>query len=317
VVRADRPTRRVVESSLRAFGPPKAMAAPGPMNNQHLYDTWRERGYAIVPGLLEPARAERLRALCDLILAQWRVRDPQTGQPGDKPDATVLRHLNHLAYSVNAPERRVAILETAADPAVLAVARTIFGEEPMFRCTSLFFNTSDIDLDGNWHRDAQYMTQTEDEERAMIMNAGDGGSGMQLQIALAPSEDIEVVPGSHLRWDTPEEHAIRKADGGAHNRSNAMPGAERVRQAPGDAVLFNAMCIHRGRYRREPLRRTLMLTYTKASEPWFDFFSDQPWFLEPGYLSGISPEATAFYGRFVAEYRPNWLMSAVRDAADD
>lgn len=287
------------------------------MPNSPLYATWREQGYAVVPGLLGAARAEHLCALCESILAQWRARDPQTGQPGDKPDATVMRHLNHPAYSAGDPNRRIAMLEAAADPAVLDVAREIFGEAPMFRCISLFFNPSGIDLDGNWHRDAQFMTQSDDDERAMILNAGDGGSGMQLQIALAPSEDIEVVPGSHLRWDTPEEYAIRKADGGAHNRSNAMPGAIRVRQAPGDAVLFNAMCIHRGRYRREPLRRTLMLTYTKASEPWFDYFSDQPWFLDPGYLDGLSPDAQAFYGRFIAEYRPNWLMSAARDAADD
>lgn len=79
-----------------------------------------------------------------------------------------------------------------------------------------------------------------------------------MQIALAPSADIEVVPGSHLRWDTPEEYAIRKAAGGANNRSNAMPGAVRVALDPGDAVLFNPMAIHRGRYHANRLRRTLM-----------------------------------------------------------
>jgi ectoine hydroxylase-related dioxygenase (phytanoyl-CoA dioxygenase family) len=276
------------------------------MANQLLYDQWRAHGYAVVPGLIDAAQTSRLHDMCESTLSQWRACDPQTGQPGEKPDATVMRHLNHPAYFADRPERRIAILEAAADPRVLDVARTIFGEDPMFRCTSLFFNPSGVDLDGNWHRDAQFMTRTDDEERAMIAGAGDGGSGMQLQIALVPSEDIEVVPGSHLRWDMPEEYAIRKADGGAHNRSNAMPGAVRVRQGPGDAVLFNAMCIHRGRYRREPLRRTLMLTYTKTSEPWFDFFSDQPWFLQPDYLDGLAPSTRAFYDRFVGQYAPRW-----------
>lgn len=276
------------------------------MANSSLYDQWRELGYVVVPQLISAERAALLCEVCDAIYAQWRSCDPQTGQPGEKPDATVMRHLNHPAYFAQHPEWLPMILEAAADPSVLRVAEVIFTEPPLFRCTSLFFNPSGINLDGNWHRDAQFMTETDDEERAMVLNAGDGGSGMQLQIALVPSDDIEVVPGSHLRWDTPDEYAIRKADAGAHNRSNDMPGAVRVRQGVGDAVLFNAMAIHRGRYHSDMPRRTLMLTYTKTSEPWFDFFSDQPWFLQPGYLDGISASTRAFYERFIAQYEAQW-----------
>jgi len=142
------------------------------------------------------------------------------------------------------------------------------------------------------------------------MKAGDGGSGMQLQIALLPSADIEVVPGSHLRWDTADDYAIRKADGLTHNRSNDMPGATRVFQQPGDAVLVSALMIHRGRYHRQPPRRTLMPTYTKTSEPWFDSFSDQPWFLSAGYRAHLSPQADTFFERFIAQYRSDWLRTA-------
>jgi ectoine hydroxylase-related dioxygenase (phytanoyl-CoA dioxygenase family) len=276
------------------------------MANSSLSEQWRELGYVVVPQLIGAERANALRDMCEAIYAQWRACDPQTGAPGEKPDATVMRHLNHPAYFVERRDGLPIILEAAADPNVLRVAQSILGEPPMFRCISLFFNPSGVHMDGNWHRDAQFMTKTDDEERSMILNAGDGGSGMQLQIALAPSEDIEVVPGSHLRWDTPDEYAIRKADGGAHNRSNAMPGAVRVKQQPGDAVLFNAMMLHRGRYHSDKLRRTLMLTYTKASEPWFDYFSDQPWFLQPGYLDGVSAGARAFYQRFITQYEANW-----------
>jgi hypothetical protein len=273
------------------------------LSEASLREQWQAQGFVVVPGLIKAGRATHLCATCDAILAQWRACDPQTGQPGEQPDATVMRHLNHPAYFASRRTGLIKVLEAAADAHVLDVAQTIFGEAPLFRCTSLFFNPSGIHLDGNWHRDAQFMTQTDDEERTMIANAGDGGSGMQLQIALVASEDIEVVPGSHLRWDTPAEYAIRKADGGRHNRSNAMPGAVRISQQPGDAVIFNAMAIHRGRYYAEVLRRTLMLTYTKTSEPYFDFFSNQPWFLQAGYLDGLSDQARTFYQRFCDQYR--------------
>lgn len=271
-----------------------------------LLGNWRALGYAVAPQLISPARAERLRAICDGILAQWRMRDPQTGTPGDKPDATVMRHLNHPDYFARHPEWFAPLMDVAADECVRDVARAVFGEEPMFRCTSLFFNPSGIELEGNWHRDSQFGAPDDDAERGVIAKAGPDGAGMQLQIALLPSDDIEVVPGSHLRWDSPDEYAIRKADGGTHNRANDMPGAVRVRQTPGDAVLFNAMAIHRGRYYTSVPRRTLMLTYTRASQPHFDYFSDQPWFLNTDYLTGLSAPTRAFFEPFVAQYRDRW-----------
>ena len=267
---------------------------------------WQRDGCVVMPSLIDPARAEQLCVLCDEVLAQWRECDPQTGQPGARPDATVMRHLNHPAYFRGNTADRAALLAAAADPQVLRVVAAIFGEEPMFRCTSLFFNPSGISVDGDWHRDSQFSRRDDAEDWEMLRAAGATGTGMQLQIALLPSEDIEIVPGSHLRWDTPEEYAIRKADGWTHNRSNEMPGALRMRQASGDAVLFNPNAIHRGRYRSEIPRRTLMLTYTKCSEPWSDFFSAQPWFLEPGYLDGLDAHAQHFYGAFVAQYRDDW-----------
>ena len=86
--------------------------------------------------------------------------------------------------------------------------------------------------------------------------------GIQLQIALVETSDVEYVPGSHRRWDTDEEYRIRLADGQANSRSNAMPGAVRVHQRPGDAVAFEALGLHRGRYHTDKRRRTFMLTYT-------------------------------------------------------
>ncbi|MCX6016968.1 MAG: phytanoyl-CoA dioxygenase family protein [Chloroflexi bacterium] len=272
----------------------------------YLLTQWRSDGCVTLPALLDSGRATRIRTLCDHVLAQWSACDPQTGQPGAKPDATVMRHLNHPAYFTQRPAELAELLAVAADPAVLRIVEAVFGEAPMFRCTSLFFNPSGISLDGNWHRDSQFTHRDDAAEWEMLRTAGENGAGMQMQIALLPSDDIEIVPGSHLRWDTPAEYAIRKADDWAHNRSNAMPGAQRMHQNAGDAVLFNPNALHRGRYRSEIPRRTLMLTYTRRSEPCSDFFSAQPWFLEPGYLHGLDAHSQHFYDEFVAQYRADW-----------
>ena len=43
-----------------------------------------------------------------------------------------------------------------------------------------------------------------------------------MHIALVPTRATAVVPGSHLRWDTPEEYRVRHED----KLSYDMPGAQ-------------------------------------------------------------------------------------------
>ena len=268
---------------------------------------WQRDGYIVVPGLLSQARAARLAAIAEPILAQWRGCNPETGEPGGGADATCMRHLNHPGYfDRQSRAGLIELLQAVADPAVLDVCRVILDAEPLFRCTSLFMNPQTHNLDGNWHRDSQFHHPDEEQEKHAIAAGGDLGSSVQLQVALVPSDDVEVVPGSHRRWDTDAEYAIRRADKQKNNRSNSMPGALRVALAAGDAVAFNPLALHRGRYHADRPRRTLMLTYTSAVYPRFDYFSDQPWFDVDGYLEGLDMHSAAFFEDFVHQYGNDW-----------
>lgn len=272
----------------------------------NLREQWENEGYVVLSGVFDKARTARLQTICEAILAQWRTNNPEKNQPGGGPDATVMRHLNHPGYFGEHPAWLGELMDAVADEKVLDVARTILSDEPLFRCTSFFFNPLADGRDGNWHRDSQFSATSDEDEQATIIKLIRSGTSIQMQIPLVPSDDIEYIPGSHVRWDTPEEYQIRRADGGNNNRSNAMPGALRLDLAPGDAALFNPYGIHRGRYHTDRLRRTLMLTYTKASAPHCDYFSNQPWFLAPGYLDDLKPTTRAFFDRFVAQYTPFW-----------
>jgi hypothetical protein len=273
-----------------------------------LSEHWKANGFVVLHDVLDVAQTARLRRICDGVLEQWRRRDPQTGMPSD-PNATVMRHLNHPDYFALGAPGLGDVLELAAHPKLLDLARVLLGEEPMFRCTSYFMNPLQTSLDGEWHRDSQYMTSDESLEKELVLGGGDTGAGVQLQVALVPSDDVEIVAGSHLRYDTPEEYAIRRSEGGRNNRSNHMPGATRVSLRAGDAAAFNSLGVHRGRYHADKLRRTVMLTYTKASRPTSDYFSNQPWFLSPAYRARIPPSTEAFYQRFIATYEDWWRSS--------
>lgn len=276
------------------------------MTDKQLEKQWEEEGYVVVRGLFDPNRTACLRDICLDVLKQWRVCNPEKGEPGGGPESTVMRHLNHPGYFGTGKDGLADLMHAVADEEVLHVVQTILQGKPMFRCTSLFFNPQENSRDGNWHRDTQFRAQSDAEEREAILSRQGFGTSVQLQVALVESDDVEFVPRSHLRWDTDEEYAIRKADDGKHNQSDAMPGALRIALKPGDAVGFNPVGLHRGRYHTHPMRHTLMLTYTRADVPLSDYFSHQPWFLEPGYLDGLRPEARAFFDAFVKQYQDDW-----------
>lgn len=269
-------------------------------------EQWDREGYVFVKQIYEPERVARLLAICNQTLEQWRICNPENGKPGGDENTNCMRHLNHPGYFRDNPVHRPVLLDAIADPSVIGLTRELFGEEPLFRCTSFFFNPSASSQDGNWHRDSQFGTPDDAAEKAVLQDRGVNGSSVQMQIALEASDDVEVVPGSHLRWDTPEEYAIRKADEQRNSRSNEMPGAIRPLLEPGDAILFNPAGLHRGRYHAGRVRRTFMLTFTKTSSPYYDYFSHQPWCLESGYLEGVKQETRAFFDAFIDIYTEAW-----------
>lgn len=263
-------------------------------------------GYAIVRVLWDPDLVARLAKACTRTLAQWRVENPENGKPGGGPDATVMRHLNHPGYFGQHDKERVLMLEAVASPEAVGFAEEILQTEALFRCTSLFFNPQETSLDGNWHRDSQFNCPDVSDEKQMLAERAHPGTSVQMQIALIPSDDVEFVPGSHQRWDTEAEYAIRRTDEGANSRSNEMPDALRIALQPGDAVAFNPFGLHRGRYHTNKARLTLMLTYTAATHPRYDYFSNQPWFDTPGCLDGLSTSAASFYQKFIDRYQGDW-----------
>ena len=274
--------------------------------NSNLRNEWERDGFIIIKEVFDQKRTNQLKSVCECILQQWRICNPETGEPGGNSDATVMRHLNHSGYFRDSVLELTDLMDAVADDKVLGICRTILSEEPLFRCTSLFMNPTKTSQDGSWHRDTQFTTKTEREEKTRIQSAKEMGNGIQLQIALVTSDDVELVPGSHLRWDTTEEYHVRKANDGANSRSNTISGSQRIALQPGDALAFNPYGLHRGRYHTDKFRRTLMLTYTKTSVPCSDYFSHQPWFLEESYLANLTPETRSFFQTFVATYKSDW-----------
>ncbi|MAE67054.1 MAG: hypothetical protein CMJ18_22565 [Phycisphaeraceae bacterium] len=265
---------------------------------------WDEHGFVSVPGLVDSDQVSALRQVCDAILRKHLANNPETNEPGD-PDGRAMRHLNHPAYHEGDPDGLRLLLDTIADERILDLVNVILGERALFRCTTYWYNPVSAGKDGHWHRDIQFVYPDEADQRRIISEATPQES-VQIMLALIETEDNEFVPGTHLRWDSEEEYRIRLGDDQANNRSDRMPGAVRFHQEPGDVIAFHPYGLHRGRYHVDKARRTLMLSYSTESAATEDYFTDQPWFLMPGYLNALEPDKQAFYRRFVDRYSSFW-----------
>ena len=274
------------------------------MTSEEISSHYRTHGYAIVRGAYDQERVARMLAICDRVLEQWR-RAPQTDNPPVGPQSTYMRHLNHPEYHRETPGDLTYLLDSVAAPRLIEAVEAALGEEVLFSATSLYFNPTGVSEDGFWHKDS--LGEWPDPRDKQT------GIGVSVQIALVPSDDFELVPGSHDRDYTDAERRICVDDDRAHNRSNEMPNAAKMELSPGDAVLFNALTVHRGRYHADKPRRTFMVVYRKVRTAREDLsrhglhqYTDQPWFLLPGYLDGVRQETEAFFRRYVDFYADSW-----------
>lgn len=263
---------------------------------------FHEEGILFYPQVFEGEELARLRQACETIRERF-LADLDANDPGSK-NAIVMRHLNDPRWHSGDKTDWKILMEAVADPRCLGPVEQIFRGPSLFRCTSLFFNPRYESYEGNWHRDTQFILK--DEELVKANAAKQDLIGAQFQIALIDNDDLEYVPFSASRYDSPEEYYLRCADDRSHSQEAGMPNALRIRLRAGDAAIFNPNGLHRGRYYVDNPRRTLMLTYTPRALPVCDYFSHQPWMMDETYLSCLSPRARAYCDDFVRVYAESW-----------
>jgi hypothetical protein len=275
------------------------------MDRKSYKEQFNEEGYIYLPKLLSGQQLQTLLGACERVLAKY-TEEWDRRKPGQ--DFHSIRNI-HSPKMVQSEQDKKIILETAADPRFVGAVEQIFEGPSLFRATTYWMNPRYSSMEGNWHRDSQN-TMSEEDEKVYLRNLKEADliRGVQLQIALVDNDDLEYVPFSANRYDAPEEYYYRLADQRSHSRDpEGMPNAKRFHMKAGDAVAFNQIGLHRGRYHADNQRRTLMLTYTPENNPIYDnTISIQPWFLEEGYMDGLSPRAGTYFNEYIRAYRDHW-----------
>lgn len=209
---------------------------------------WGHDGFFIVRRLVRPERVNELSEACNHVLQQVRAASSAQGH--------LTTHIGDLLapdHFVHRPELLARLSDYMSSSEVLTLlqglARTGEGL-PNLRDAQYFHEPSARDFDGAWHRDGDGPGPSDTVTARPTL--------LRFRIAFSDDDHLEYVPGSHRRPVTLEELGVLK---GMVRNAPLASRSIRIDLAPGDVCVFDTWGIHRARYRRGRIRRTLDLLF--------------------------------------------------------
>ncbi len=202
-----------------------------------LATTYRAKGFALIAGLFEESELCTLHEVLLRFHSRWLAANSAL-YAARAINSAYLTDSDHLSVE----DRRV-LFRVLGDRRIECLLRAIFPGPAAFMNTQLFFNPANRDQPNYWHRDIQYTGEPDAVQRAELNNI----NVLHMRLALMPERGLELVPGSHVRWDTDEEYGVRMERGGRKN-CEELPNTEVVAMGRGDLLIFSANMLHRGLY---------------------------------------------------------------------
>ena len=202
--------------------------------SQSLY---QQQGFLHLPGFYRPHELADLNTVLLKHHQAWLIQHQAAYQNG------LINSHSLSADPALSEEDKTVLFQTIAAPALLAQLASIFPQAPRFLNTQLFFDPYHSDQRNYWHRDVQYTGLNEAAQRNVILQQ----NVVHCRIAMRPELGIELIAGSHQRWDSDQEYAVRMGKP-PYRPHDDLPHTIRVPLQTGDVLLFSANMLHRGVY---------------------------------------------------------------------
>ena len=161
----------------------------------------QQQGFLHLPGFYRPHELVDLDAVLLKHHKVWLKRHQAAYQNG-----LINSHSLTADSALTEPDKSV-LFQTIAAPALLALLAPIFPQAPRFLNTQLFFDPYHSEQHNYWHRDVQYTDLNEAAQGSVILQQ----NVVHCRIAMRPERGIELIAGSHNRWDSAQEYAVRIA----------------------------------------------------------------------------------------------------------
>jgi phytanoyl-CoA hydroxylase len=229
---------------------------------------YHEHGYVVVPGVLEPAEAERYRV---------RAREIALGDVPEEASKRLVRDIHFVRgnaplpddperalWKILNPDRFDAVMaECLRFPRVLDAASSLIGEDILAFLLMFIYKPPEVPQTIHpFHQDAVYFPF---EPQASCV-----GVWIPLDPVSEANGTLSVVPGSHRL--PIQQHEIREginfgalAARGVEGNEEYHRDAVAMEMAPGECLLFNTRLLHRsGGNRTKGQRRVITLHLASA-----------------------------------------------------
>ncbi len=231
------------------------------VNSSQLKQRYEQQGYFVLRDYFSAAEMASLREVILTFHEAWKKDNADFYEKEEAFNSSLITGSEYLAA-----DERLTLFNFLSCPAVMDIVNSVIPTSPTFMNTQLFFNPVDGQQKDFWHRDCQYDFDLEDQKRIIQET-----QVTHLRIPIFDELGMELIPGTHQRWDNEEELNVREELNGkeAHDE---LAGTVKIPLAAGDVLVFSADMIHRGLYGMD--RLALDMLVFDPSGDYVDYIDD-------------------------------------------
>jgi ectoine hydroxylase-related dioxygenase (phytanoyl-CoA dioxygenase family) len=227
------------------------------VQNDVIAQRYLEQGYVVLKNAFSAEQIKHLTTLVTEFHQAW-LRNNQGFYQTKAVNSAYLTSTEYLGHT-----QRLELLQFIGCHTLMKNVRAVLGASVCFMNSQLFFNPFNPEQKNYWHRDPQYHLTLEQQKQAL-----QGPEVIHFRVPLMNEVGLELVPGSHKRWDNLQQLNVRLEQNGASNYDDLTDGKVIPLNA-GDLLIFSANMLHRGLYGGE--RLTLDLLFCEPVAELLDF----------------------------------------------
>lgn len=205
-------------------------------NRSQLNSSYDEQGYFVIRNYFNESEIFSLRKTILIFHELWK-KDNEKFYQEEAFNSSLITGSEYLA-----PDDRVKLFNFISSKKMMDIVESVIPINPAFMNTQLFFNPVNPQQKDFWHRDCQYDHEIEGQKKAIQHT-----QVVHLRVPLFDELGMELIPGTHKRWDNDEEFNVRQEEKGRVSSEDLSAG-KKIKLASGDLLVFSADMIHRGLY---------------------------------------------------------------------
>ncbi len=215
--------------------------------------SYHESGYLLISNFLSANEVENLHTVLCEFHHLWQEKNNKFYQQ----QAVNSAYITSQEF-LNTQQRQL-LFDFIGSAKLMNIVKKLMPEQPCFLNTQLFFDPVNKNQSNYWHRDPQYHLSLEQQQAALAEF-----DVIHFRLPLVDEPGIELIPGTHKRWDSKEELEVR-LEQGSHKNNESLSKGKAIKLTAGDLLVFSANMIHRGLYGQDRMAFDILFCPAESS----------------------------------------------------